>query len=83
MRKIDIQYLEQVVEQYDVIIRKLRAVLEHSYSEDDVIIVDGIDRHEIRVTELIRDMITSAWIDRLKVRRKAKYFQEFFKDNLV
>lgn len=83
MRKIDIKYLEQVIEHYDVIQRKLYAVLEHSYSDDDVIIAEGFDRREIRVTELIRDMIANVMVERENVRRKKAYFNEFFKDNLV
>lgn len=83
MRKIDIKYLEQVIEHYDVIQRKLNAVLEHSYSDDDVIIAEGLDRREIRVTELIRDMIVNVRVDRENVRRKKAYFKEYFKDNLL
>ena len=83
MRKRDIIYLERVVKHYDDIYRLLNAVLEHSYSDDDVIIAEGFDRREIRVTELIRDMIVNVRVDRENVRRKKEYFKEFFKDDLV
>lgn len=83
MRKIDIKYLEQVIEHYDAIDRKLNLVLGHSYIDDDIILSEGLDRRETRVTDLIRDMIRWVRLDRDNVSRKIKYFQEYFKDNLL
>lgn len=83
MRKIDIKYLEQVIEHYDAIDRKLNLVLGHSYIDDDVILSEGLDRRETRVTDLIRDMIRWVRLDRDNVSRKIKYFKEYFKDNLL
>lgn len=82
MRKIDIKNLEQVIEHYDIIYRKLKVVYEHSYCDDDVVIAEGLDRREIPVSELIRDMISNVRLDRDNVSRKVKYFKEFFKKEL-
>lgn len=82
MRKIDIKYLEQVIEHYDIIYRKLNIVREHSYCDDDVIIAEGLDRREIPVPQLILDIIHNVRLDRDNVSRKVKYFKEYFKKEL-